>query len=370
MRLLALALVLASAPALADDDFGGATIIFARGGSLYRADPKGRNERELAKLPDKAQVRALRTDAQGKVLLVDLAGTWSYLPLDGAASELKPLPCADGPAQLAEDGACVFCRAATSGSQIVNLATGKVFPVQVPAPGTRLAGLGSGRKLVWADTGGVWTAPPGNPKQATRVAPEAPQRAFLPSPDGSRAVGVYPDEVYTDAHHKQAADVLVGFALDGEGARRKGIKDGIPVEWSHDNTWVLVQDGAKACLMRATGGEYKCWRGYTAASIASDGKFALVLGNRDGSKKQTPAKKDGKSAKKAAKKPAHPAEPAEGSEGEDADATAAPADVEVPPPGGPLALFRVRLEGSPYTEPPALVTKVVDGAAVWVPAKP
>ncbi len=369
MKLLALALLLASAPALADDDFGGATIIFARGGSLYRADPKGKNESELAKLPDKAQVRALRTDALGKVLLVDLAGTWSYLPLDGSTAELKPLPCADGPAQLAEDGACVFCRAAKAGSQIVNLATGKVFPVQVPAPGTRLAGVGSGRKLVWADTTGVWTAPPGNPKKATRVAPDAPKRAFLPSPDGSRAVGVYPDEVFTDAHHKQASDVLMGFALDGEGSRRKGIKDGIPVEWSHDNTWVLVQDGAKACLMRATGGEYKCWRGYTAASVASDGKFALVLGNRDGSKKQTPAKKDA-AKKDAAKKKTAPAdEPTDAPEGEEADADA-PTDVDVPPPSGPLALYRVRLEGSPYTEPPALVTKVVDGAAVWVPAKP
>ena len=358
---LGLILLAIGSPAFADDDFAGATIVYARGGSLYRADPKGKNESELAKLPDKAQVRALRTDALGKILLVDLAGTWSYLPLDGSTSELKPLPCADGPAQVAEDGACVFCRAAKGSSEIVNLASGKVFPVQVPAPGTRLAGTGSGRKLVWADTGGVWTAPPGNPKQATKVAPEPPKRGFLPSPDGSRAVGTYADEVFTDAHHKQPADVLMGFGLDGQGARRKGIKNGVPVEWSHDNTWVLVQDGASACIMRANGGEYKCWKGYTAASIASDGKFALVLGNRDGSKKQTPAKKDVK------KRPAPADEATETDEGEGDDA-AAPADVDVPPPSGPLALYRVRLEGSPYTEPPALVTKIVDGAAVWVPA--
>ena len=34
---------------------------------------------------------------------------------------------------------------------------------------------------------------------------------------------------------------------------------------------------------------------------------------------------------------------------------------------GPLALYRVKLEGSAFTESPALVTKVIDGAAVWVP---
>src|SRR5258706_10370279 len=111
--------------------------------------------------------------------------------------------------------------------------------------------------------------------------------------------------------------------------------------------------------MRATGGEYKCWRGYTAASVSPDGKFALVLGNRDGSKKQTPPTK--KNTKKAP----------QSTEAEEPDSDPnAPPDVDVPPPTGPLALFRVRLEGSPYTEPPALVSKTVDGAAVWVPSAP
>jgi hypothetical protein len=105
--------------------------------------------------------------------------------------------------------------------------------------------------------------------------------------------------------------------------------------------------------MHATGGEYKCWKGYTAASIAPDGKYALFLGNRDGSHRQTPVKKD---AKKKAQ--------TEDSETDDAPAV----DVAVPLPSGPLSLFRARLEGSAFTESPALVIKVVDGAAVWVPA--
>jgi hypothetical protein len=228
----------------------------------------------------------------------------------------------------------------------------------LPAPGARIAGGAADRKLVWADKDGVWTAPPGAPKQAKKVAPDAPLRSFLPSPDGARAVGVYSDEVFVDVRHKQTKEVLEGFALDGEGARRKAIKAGVPVEWSHDSQWVLVQDGASACLMHATGGEYKCWRGYTAGSISPDGKFALVFGNRDGSKKQSPAK-----GKKDVKKDEPPAE------GEDSD-EAPPDDVAVAPPSGPLALYRARLEGSAFTETPALVTKVVDGAAVWVPATP
>jgi len=156
----------------------------------------------------------------------------------------------------------------------------------------------------------------------------------------------------------------MGFALDGEGARRKAIKAGMPLQWSHDSQWVLVQDGGSACLMHATGGEYKCWKGYTAASIAPDGKYGLFLGNRDGSHRQTPATKKQEDQKK--KKPAPEAE-GEGESG-DTGGDATEADVLVPPPSGPLSLFRARLEGSAFTESPALLTKIVDGAAVWVPA--
>jgi hypothetical protein len=359
MRGVVVALV-AAVPALASADepidFGGASIVFQRGAALLKADPRGKGEVELATLPDKAIVRALRTDGSGKILLADIGGKWATLPLDGSTKQLADLPCAEGPAQLAEDGACVLCRAAGGGSVIVNLATGKTTPVELPTPGARIAGVGAARKLVWADKDGVWTAAPRSPKQATKVAPQPPVRGFSPSPDGTRAIGIFPDEIFTDAHHKQAADVMMGFQLDGTAARRKLIKAGVPVEWSHDSQWVLVQDHANACLMRATGGEYKCWRGYTAASIASDGRFALVLGNRDGSKKQTSGKKP-------------KAEPAktEPTEAESEDEAAAPEDVLVAPPSGPLALYRVRLEGSAFTETPVLVTKVIDGAAAWVP---
>jgi hypothetical protein len=41
-------------------------------------------------------------------------------------------------------------------------------------------------------------------------------------------------------------------------------------------------------------------------------------------------------------------------------------DVAVPPPTGPLSLYRAQLDG-PYTETPALLVKLVGGAAVWVP---
>lgn len=381
MRIAAIAaLLVALAPqlAVADDDFGGASVIFARGSSLFRTDPKGKAESEIATIAAGGKVRALRTDATGTVLLADVGGKWSWMKLDGSASTLTELPCADGPAQLAEDGACVLCRSTTSqtGSVIVNLATNKAFPVAIPAPGARLIGTGPDRRLVWADQGGIWTSPPGDPKKKTQVAPEAPLRSFLPSSDGARAVGVYLDKVF-EGRQTKPAEVLMNFALDGQGARRKAIKSGVPVEWSHDNQWVLIQDRGSACIMGASGGQYKCWKGYTGASIASDGKWALVLGDRSrGSsdskkdKKKKSSKKDSKKSKKekqqekdseAAAEPSNESE--NRGEGEDSLPTD---DVEVPPPSGPLALYRGTLLG-PYTTAPALIVRVVDGAAVWVP---
>lgn len=362
----------------ADDDLATRTIVFARGSSLYKADAKGKSETELATLPDKSTVRALRVDAAGKVLLADVGGTWSWMALDGTAKSLTDLPCAEGPAQLAEDGLCVLCRAKKGGSIIVTLASNKVTTVDVPTTGARLAGTGAERKLVWADDKGVWTASPATPKKPTKAAPEAPLRNFLPSPDGSHALGTYKGEVYEGPKTKKPAEVLHVFALDGEGARRKSIQNGVPVEWSHDSKWALIQDGASACITLAQGGQYKCWRGYTAAAIAPDGKYALLLGNRDGSKqrvdKKTPAKKDAKSKKAPdKKKPAEEPAPDEGAdaegEGEGGGDDAPADDVAVAPPSGPLALYIAQLEGA-FTTSPKLVTKIVDGAAVFVPSAP
>jgi hypothetical protein len=392
-----LALAIPARGARADDDFAGGTVIFARGSSLFQVDAKGKGEVEIAQLAAKVTVRALRSDAGGTVLLADLAGKWAVLPLDGSTKALTELPCADGPAQLAEDGTSVLCRSAKAANQsiLVELPRGagaarpgKIVAVDLPPASARIVGAGVERTIVWADATGVWTARPGDLKARTRVAPDAPLRGFLASPDGERAVGVYADQIYADVRHIKPAEVLMTLSLDSHGARRKAIRDGVAVEWSHDAQWVLVQDGASACIMRASGGQYKCWRGYTAASLSSDGRWGLALGNRDGSKKQPPAKPPAKPPARPARnaKPAPPAEPAKpiepagpakpwdnldepSDEPEAAGAPPANDDVSVAPPSGPLSLYRLRLEGA-FTDRPTLLVKVVDGAAVWIPKPP
>ncbi len=356
---LALAVLVCAATGAAADDFAGGTIIFARGSSLYRVDPNGRGETEVATLASKAAVRALRTDATGQILLADIGGAWAWMPLDGSTKTLAELPCGDGPAQLTEDASCAVCRAKSgTGSIVFNFKLNKAFPLDVV--GTRIVGEDKHRKLLWLEGGSVWSAPLGDLKTKTKVAPEAPLRGFLPSPDGARALGTYADEIYVDAHHKKPAEVLQNFALDGEAARRKVIKDGVPVEWTHDSQWTLVQDGANACLQKASGGEYKCWKGFTAASASPDGKWILVLGNRD-PRAAKPAPKPAPKAKPKTTEPDNEPEQATAGHAED--------DVAVAPPTGPLALYRGTIEGA-FTLAPTVIVKIVDGAAVWVPAAP
>ncbi len=385
------------------DEFDGASVIFARGASLYRVDPRGKSETEIAQLPARTTVRALRSDARGTVLLADLAGAWAWMPLDGSTRSLTDLPCGDGPAALADDGSAVLCRSPRQPRQSILVELGppgaagappRVTALDVPPGTARLVAGGTGspkdRKLVWADQAGVWTAPAADPHRKIRAALDVPLRGFLASPDGARAIAVYPDQVFADLHHKRSAEVLMTLQLDGQGARRKAIRDGVAVEWSHDARWLLVQDGASTCIMRASGGQYKCWRGLTAASLSADGRWALALGNRDGAR-QPPAK-SGKSGKSAARPPPAPPAarptptPSDGNspdpddkpwdnldepsdEPEAGEPPPATDDVSVAVPSGPLSLYRLRLEGA-FTDRPTLLVKVVDGAAVWVPGSP
>jgi hypothetical protein len=289
------------------------------------------------------------------VLLADLGGKWWWMPLDGSKKALVQLPCGEGPAQLPPDGSCVLCRSAVGDKTlVVNFSTGKQIPVDVPALGARIINVGLTRRVVYTDATGVWSIALIDPRKKTRLAPEPPLRSFLPSPDGSRAVAVYKEPTFEGRTKKDPADTLVTFALDGQGARRKGIRNGVPLDWSHDNEYVLVQDGAAACLMRTGGGQYKCWKGFTAVSVAPDASYALVLGNRDGTK----------TASKAPAKPTKPAPPTD----DEPDVGPVGDDVPVALPSGPLALYRAKLDG-PYDAAPILVAKIVDGAAVWIPGK-
>jgi hypothetical protein len=336
-----------------DDEFANGSVIFARGDHLIQLQLKTKEEVELAAIGPR-KVHTLATDVAARVLLVGIEGTWYWLPLDGSKSSLVELPCGEGAATLTPDGDAVACRAKTAAPLTMIVQLGANTSLKADVVNGQIVGKGTDRKLVWADRNGVWGAPPGNRKAAKKLALEAPKRGFLASPDGTRAMGTYDDEVYVDVHHKKPAEVLMGFALDGEGARRKAIRSGNPIAWSHDSRWVLVQDSGSACLMHATGGEYKCWSGYTAVSIFPDGTNVMLLGKRD--------RRDPRPAKKSRSRKAAGAPSLEGGGDSSRGAAALPT--------GQLSLYRGKLEGSAFTESPSLIAKVVDSGGVWIPPRP
>lgn len=368
--LLALAVMPAIATAGGRDPDG--RVVFARGDSLWLTDARGKAPAvAIAALPVPAtDVRVLRTDAGGTRLLADLGGRWHWLtvPAAGATATFAPLPCAAGPARLSPGGDFVLCATATGRVQIVRLSDGRIFDRDVPIAGAAITERDGTRELVWQHDGGLVAAPlsiAATPSATTPprvVAPAAPARGLVVSPDGTRAVGIY------RAPHPRAPsprDQLFGFALDGTAARRRLIRDGIVLDWSADSTWLLVQDGTRACIARAVGGEYKCWKNFTPVSISPDGAFALFLGPRDGT---APTAAGDKADAPAADKPADKPDDGEGEGEGEADDTDEP-DVAAALPTASLSLFRAKLAG-PYTERPALVEKVLDGAAVWLPPAP
>ncbi len=355
-----------------------ARVVFARDGSLWSTDPKGKSKPvEVAKLPASADgaaaagpVLVIRTNEAGDRLLVDVGGRWFWAALErgggGGGATLTELPCGSGPARLSAKGASVLCEGPGGKARLVRLSDGKVFERDAPAASASLVVRDGVRSMAWIDEKSrVVVAPVTTPQDVRVLAPAAPVRGFLAAPDGSRGVGVYRAR---PPRPKDAAerDELFGFALDGTAARRRLIRDGVVVEWSWDSRWLLVQDGDKACIARAMGGQFKCWKGFTAVSIAPDGAYALVLGPRGGA-----GGGDAEKEKERGEGEGGGEGEGEGggegeAEGEGEGEGEGEAHGERALPKGPLSLYRAKLNG-PYTERPALVETVVDGAAVWLP---
>lgn len=344
---------MSSATALAkDEDFAGGMVVFARDASLWRTDPRGQGPAvELVALPGKAHdVRMIRTLPAGKLVLFDHAGAWWWAELGDAVAQPTKLPCADAPARFVEDGTAVMCADGDGHALLVRLGPGTARSFPVPAEGARLVRDAGKRALIWADERGVWRATLAKLRTHHRLAAEGPKRGFLPSPDGTRAVGVYAGEYYKKKE-KLAGDVTDGFALDGKAARRMLYHDTTRViDWSWDSQWILSQDDKEgACITRPVGGQYKCWKGYTAVSIAPDGRWALVLGKRAASAEPEEEVEE--------------SEPEEGGAEDDEEEDAAP-------PVERHSLYRVYLDG-PRSKKPSLVETDIDGAgALWLPTAP
>jgi hypothetical protein len=309
-------------------------VLFVRGDALIEVPGDGKGaEREVARLPAEiGAVSWLEATADGGLVVARGASGSAWLVAGettwrtGCAGVARPSPTAE----------CVLCE---SGGSLALIGVTKAFRVEVPGTWRDVSFLGGPKELATLTTGGVIGFGPRAPKKARPLTKAGAVSHFLAAPDGSKGVAVF-------GHGKDSR--VHGFVLDGEGVPRRLGGPGVPVVWSWDSTWVLIEEGSpppedggapgegpeggepdeggsepdvgeergameaapdpwlaaapaqkknkkkkapepkkeeprarvRSCVVRAVGGESKCWNGFTSRSFAPENERVLLW--RDG----------------------------------------------------------------------------------------
>lgn len=322
-------LVLAGAPAIAADTAKAAplvgTIVFTHAGALQSIAPDGKGgATELAKLPDDAGTPLwLEANPGGSLIAIELAKGAAWF-VKGETS-VREGGCT-GRARPAPNGDCVIC-AGASGPLMVN-ATKPETTHQLPASLREVNFLGpKPPELAALGAEGVFAFERRTVDQHRLLAKPGATSHLLVAPDGDRAVAIFGDG--DDSR-------VYSFQLDGEGVPRRIGGPGVPTAWSDDSAWVIVQEGTlppegsdegggesileapddgapvfdrtifaapaakkpppkkkpappkepqpqrprppavRACVVRAVGGESKCWDGYTGLALSPDSAYVLL----------------------------------------------------------------------------------------------
>ncbi len=264
-----------SVPGIAEADDG--TIVFGRGKSLYQISATGKGKaREVAKLPtDASKIDSIHAAASGSMILVTLKGKPGFVKMStNSVPMVEALEC-EGPAKLSPDGLCVVCRHRNGGSVLYKLlpkVRSKLLP-QITGDHVSFYGSAQGRLVQVDKDRGILLSSTKRGAKSKLLAPHKPTM-LLVAPNGKRAVGLFKDD----------GDAVFSFRLDGKGARRK-LTNGKLVGWSASSKWVMVQDGDSACVVRATGGQYRCWRDYRVLSVSSTDE-AILLSKKEGRRTQ------------------------------------------------------------------------------------
>ncbi|HEU5056894.1 MAG TPA: hypothetical protein VFU21_10235 [Kofleriaceae bacterium] len=236
-------------------------LAWIRDGAIWRAPLAAPDQ--PAKLADlavaPALIRGLSAARDGSALLVDLGANAAWIDLAGGKAGAPVfLPCAGG--RLARGGGQVLCGARRGKGSVAYRMRPTLGSAALEALDPERTAFTAGDRLVSEVDGAL------RDQDRTVVAPHAPVDRLMVSPDGARAVGRYQDG---------DGDALFGFRLDGRAARRKLIT-GTPVAWSADSVWLAVDGEDAACVLRAVGGEYKCWDHFRALALSADGSLALL----------------------------------------------------------------------------------------------
>jgi hypothetical protein len=292
----------------------GATgkIVFARGGALYQQADDGKGEAtELAGLSDDAtEARFLEATVDAKLIAIDMgqAATW----LQKGAGALGSGPCV-ARARPSPRGECVVCPGVDT-PQLVSAKGDTWKGLEVAGRDLQFRGP-DGKLMVMLTDNGVIGFDRRTPKKTEVLAKAGAKSHLVVSPDGTRAAAVFGEG---------ATSRIKTFLLDGEGTPRQLGGPGVPILWSWDSSWLITQEGinpdeegggddddsadaggaadrsllaapkkakpkkkpepkpepkgptTRACAVRATGGETKCWDDYEGLAFSPDSTRVLL----------------------------------------------------------------------------------------------
>ncbi|RMH39859.1 MAG: hypothetical protein D6689_15465 [Deltaproteobacteria bacterium] len=244
-------------------------VVYAADGALWRIPADGSSEpRRLAMLPAGAGAPTqIIASPNGALVVVVFGEAVGWLQPGDGDRALAWAPCGP-PVAVAPDGGGFVC--STAAGPVLQPRAWRAVTV---GGGTTAAAWWSADAIAVVRDGALVVEPTaGRARDARVLAAQAPDGPFVLSPDRRRGVGVY-----ANADGERS---LYGFALDGRAARRKLGGDATPVAWDGSSRWVLVAEDGYACVVRAVGGEYKCWRRYTPLGFSPDSTYVLLA--RDG----------------------------------------------------------------------------------------
>lgn len=265
-------------PAGSSDAALSGSIVFARGSALWHI-PAGEatmgrppEPEVIADLGDDAtQVTRIEASPSGDAVLVELGDRVAWVPIAldrSTPGTLHFLDCS-GPANFTPRGRSVTCTGRNGQIALHSVPPTSARPLYYPA--SHILGFAPGKRVVIRNPEGLWADSVHTPGTLTLLAPHTPAGVLLVSPNGKHAAGVYPPLRRADTPG------LYVFRLDGKGIRRRMLQDAEPVAWSMNERWLLAQsEDEGACIVRAVGGQYKCWARYDAVALSPDGAHVLL----------------------------------------------------------------------------------------------
>jgi hypothetical protein len=330
LSVLLLALLVSSRPALAVPPVPPVAeppgrVYFTRGTELWVVSGAGDGARLVAALPDTlGAIVALDASPDGGLVVArgDRGSKWLVM---GETTWRGECP---GRARPGATNDYVICEESGKISVL-----GARYPgsFTIPMPARDAAFLGGVTQVAALTDNGVLAYDLLQPAKKRLLAKPGAAGWLLVSPDGDKAVAVF---------DTGPASRVRGFALDGTGVPRNLGGPGVPVVWSWDSTWVLIDAGAppehltpeddegsedgsdeggasldvgrgllaapgevllaakkkgkkkkavreeppakiRTCVVRAVGGESKCWNHFSGRGFAPSCDKALLW--RDGS---------------------------------------------------------------------------------------